>query len=71
MKKLPLMISDVLILYKNFIHWNISKVLIALCSFLLGVLLAIPFFLVAFVVSLLGPIDWGELIGNLALGQSV
>lgn len=71
MKKLPLMISDVLILYKNFIHWNISKVLIAFCSFLLGVLLAIPFFLVAFVVSLLGPIDWGELIGNLALGQSV
>ncbi|MDD3301987.1 MAG: hypothetical protein PHN31_00385 [Candidatus Gracilibacteria bacterium] len=36
--------SDVLILFKNFIHWNTSKILIFVYSVVFGILLALPFF---------------------------
>ncbi len=45
------------LLYKNFIHWNISKLCIMVTSFLLGVIMALPFFLVVIVLFFLDPIS--------------
>ncbi len=42
--------SDSGILYKNFIHWNVSKIIIQLASILLWTLLTLPFFIVLLVM---------------------
>jgi len=36
---------DILFLFKNFFHWNISKILIWVFGWLLGILLSIPFWI--------------------------
>lgn len=55
-------ILDIVFAYKNFIHWNISKILISLWCFILWVILSLPAFIVAIVVGLLDPIAWSEII---------
>ncbi len=55
---------DILLLYKNFFHWNISKILIFLWSIILGFLFISPLVLIFFIywffskVSLLMLIEW-------------
>ena len=37
-------------LFKNFGHWNLSKLIIVICSFLLGLLFCIPILILSVVV---------------------
>lgn len=41
---------DVFTLFKNFVHWNISKVIISIASILLWVLMALPFIVVLLIL---------------------
>lgn len=63
--------SDVLTVYKNFIHWNISKTIISIASFFFWILVALPFVLLAFLIGYLSPIDWKSIIGALYMWNSV
>lgn len=54
--------SDIFLVYKNFIHWNISKIIISIVSVLFGILLALPFLLLAILIWYLSPIDWKSII---------
>lgn len=42
--------KDVLIPYKNFIHWNISKIVISIAQILLWFLMALPFIIVLIIL---------------------
>ncbi len=53
--------GDFLLLYKNFIHWNVSKILIHIAAFLFALLLSLPVFWLALLVWYLSPIEWREL----------
>jgi len=54
--------SDVIFTYRNFIHWNISKILISVWSFTLWVILSLPVFIIAIILWFLDPIEWSEII---------
>lgn len=53
---------DLTLLYKNFLHWNISKILISIFSFLLWALLSLPFFALSIWLAYFDPIDWKDII---------
>jgi len=53
--------TDISFLYKNFFHWNISKILILLASFLVWMILSLPFFFLMIVLGFIDPIDWMSL----------
>jgi len=53
---------DIKLVYKNFVHWNISKVLIFLSSIWLWILLSLPFFIIAVIIAYLDPINWKEVL---------
>lgn len=55
-------ISDIIYLYKNFIHWNISKILISIWSILLGFIIVVPIFIIAIIIWSIDPIQWRELL---------
>jgi hypothetical protein len=55
-------LQDVIYLYRNFIHWNVSKIFISFWSMLLGFIIAAPMFLLAVIIWFIDPIDWKELI---------
>jgi len=48
---------SVILLYKNFFHWNINKILISIWSNILSFLVALPFLILLFFVSYLFGID--------------
>jgi hypothetical protein len=54
-------INDMIFVYKNFLHWNISKVLISLWCFILWIIISLPIFIIAIIVWLFDPIDWSEI----------
>ncbi len=54
--------TDVLFLYKNFFHWNISKFLILIASFVVGLLLSLPFFILLLILALIDPIEWSKVM---------
>jgi len=56
--------TDISFLYKNFFHWNISKIFMLVWSFLIGVLLSLPFFLLMWILALLDPIEWSSLLAS-------
>lgn len=66
---------DTIIPYKNFLHWNISKILINLSSLGLGLLLMFPFLLLLGLSFYFDNISWMEVISNYyasgSLGLSV
>jgi len=62
---------DISLLYINFIHWNISKVLIYVFSFLLWALLSSPFFILIVVVAYFDPVNWKDIIYNFLTTQSI
>lgn len=64
-------ISDVIYLYKNFIHWNISKILISLWAMILWFIIVAPIFVVAIVIWFIDPINWSELISFVLTGSDV
>jgi len=64
-EKSRLVIEDIILLYRNFIHWNISKLIIALWGFVLGMIMSIPFFVVVLILASIDPIDWTQILGYL------
>lgn len=57
-----LILKDILRVYKNFLHWAISKIIINIWALLVWVLLALPFVLFAVFVALIDPIPWGAFL---------
>lgn len=57
-------LSDLLLVYKNFIHWNISKILITIFWFLLGILLSLPFFIILWLFIYFDSISWGQVLSD-------
>lgn len=55
-------LMDIVFLYKNFIHWNISKILISIWTMVLGIMVAAPVFVLAVLIWFIDPINWGELV---------
>ncbi len=49
---------DIFLLYKNFFHWNGSKILIKISAFLLGLALSVPFFAILAGFLYFDPIEW-------------
>lgn len=63
-KLIKTIFNDVLFLYKNFIHWNISKIFISISSFVLWIITSLPFFLVLIFIMWLDPIAWRSIFSN-------
>ena len=53
---------DIIFLYKNFFHWNISKFFMLIWSFLVGVILSLPFFLLMWILAMVDPIEWSSIL---------
>lgn len=60
--ELKMIFSDILFMYRNFFHWNISKILIFIWSMILWVLLMIPIFVIALIVWVIDPINWMSIV---------
>lgn len=54
--------KDLLLVYKNFLHWNISKILIYVTVTILAILFFSPFLLINIVIWYLDPINWKEVL---------
>lgn len=65
------LLSDFSLLYKHFIHWNISKILIAISSVLLWILFALPFGLLFIALVYLDPINWQDIASTYYATQTV
>ena len=52
--------KSILFLYKNIFHWNISKILISISSYLLGIWLSIPFFIIFFILVYFSPFEFSN-----------
>lgn len=63
--------SDISLIYRNFLHWNISKVLIYFFAFILWIVLTLPFLLVFWLFIFFDPIDWKDIISTYISTQSV
>lgn len=64
-------LADISVLYKNFFHWNISKVLILITSISLWILLSLPFFIILAVVVFFDPIEWKDIVYNYYTTQTI
>ncbi|MDD3794281.1 MAG: hypothetical protein PHI37_05700 [Candidatus Gracilibacteria bacterium] len=60
--------GDISLLYKNFVHWNISKLFIFLLGIISGFITIIPFALVFFIFSFFSDISFLTYIGALLNG---
>ncbi len=54
-------LGDIWYMYKNFLHWNISKIIIFIWGLMLGVIIASPILLITIIVGLIDPISWGQI----------
>ena len=61
-KQFRKILYDIFTVYKNFLHWNLSKICINIWWFLVGVILALPFFLLIVFIALIDPIPWGNFL---------
>lgn len=50
--------SDVFFVYRHFLHWNISKIILSCYSFVLAIILALPFFILVVLLGMFDPLDW-------------
>lgn len=55
---------DLSLVYKNFIHWNVSKILIYIFWFFLWVVLSLPFLIILGLFMFFDPISWKEVVSN-------
>ncbi len=55
-------LKDIILLYRNFLHWNLSKILIKISSFLLWIILSSPFLIIIVVFCFIDPINWWDII---------
>ncbi len=60
--ELILIFRDVLFAYKNFIHWSISRLYISSWSLLLGIIVALPMFLLWITLGFIDAIDWLDIV---------
>ncbi len=65
------LLSDFSLLYRKFIHWNISKILIVIFTFLLGILFALPFLIIVVILMNIDPIDWKDIISTFYTSQTI
>ena len=63
--------QDLVVLYKNFLHWNISKFFIYLFSLFLWIFISLPFFILIFIVFFVSSLDWQSLISYLISDSSL
>ncbi len=54
--------KDIILLYRNFIHWNLSKIVINIVAIIMWCIFALPFLLFSWFVWLIDPIPWGTFI---------
>lgn len=71
LQQLQLIFWDIKKVYKNFVHWNIAKILITLVSLILWVWMAIIFLLPLVILMYIDPISWGEFIASYLQTQSL
>jgi len=50
--------SDIIFGYKNFIHWNISKLAAFLWSIVLGFIISLPIIILVCIIAIIDPVDW-------------
>ncbi len=65
MNKLKNVFFDLLVPYKNFIWWNISKLMIFLVSFFIAILSIFFFIIIAYFISFYDKINWSSIYQNL------
>lgn len=65
LRKFKLIFLDIVLLYKNFLHWNISKSIIGIYTMLLGLLFSLPFLIILLIAFLLDPIPWLDIFWNI------
>jgi len=53
--------KNILFLYKNIFHWTFSKVLISISSYLLWILVSIPFLLLFLFIIYISPLDFSKI----------
>lgn len=62
LKLIKSMFSSFLFVYKNMFHWIISKVFISISSYLLWIVLALPFFIISILLIWISPMELGNFI---------
>ena len=61
-KEIRHILQDIFFVYKNFIHWSISRVSISIWGILLGILFALPIFIFGLVLGFIDGISWLDII---------
>lgn len=69
LKELHHIAKDILFVYRNFLHWNISKFFIIVWGITLGVIFTLPFFLSSLIYGLIDPISWLSIVEYTLTGQ--
>lgn len=70
-KDLQKIFSNIFMLYRNFFHWNISKLLIFIFSIVLWALLTIPFFATTLIIAQFDPVPWNNIFASFLYTQWV
>jgi len=63
--------KDISFLYKNFFHWNISKLIIKIYSFFLWISFSFPFIVFLIIIAFIDPINWLDIISGLASDKTM
>lgn len=71
LKDLWIVFGNIALLYKNFIHWTISRLVIFITWVLLWFLLSIPFFILSIVFASIDSISWFNIAKSIAYTQGV
>jgi hypothetical protein len=62
-------IKDILKLYRNFLHWNLSKISIWFFGFLMAFAIMVPFLVITFFLFFILNVDWYAYTGHLINGS--
>ncbi len=63
--------KDIFFLYRNFFHWNASKIIIRSLSAFLWLVFSLPFILVIIILWFLDPIEWWKIFSSLSEGRDI
>lgn len=62
---------DIIKLFRNFIHWNISKILITIFSYLIWIVFIIPFLVIAWIIWFFIPVEWWIIFSSILSNQEI
>lgn len=62
LQQVKLIFLDLLFVYKNFLHFCVSKIIISFVSITVGLIFFLPIFLFALIVMLIDPISWYQIL---------